>query len=549
MSNYFSFSETRTYPRPDHPDPRKRRSLSFMLVGILVSLRTTLENEQRAMDNILQRFRTDEELYLATEEEFNEAVKPAGMAAKRANLIKRALNYVDKELQRDWESLEALPLEVARIKLLGIPGFGPKAVDCLLSIGLGHPSMVVDVNVFHIASQLFDLPWASYPNYSDEKAVLQVKQILDEAVPKDTFICQIVHTLFLLYGKKIKRKKTSQEECLIKQYCLYCQRVSKQNQSSIQNLSNSSFIEKLPSFSQNYNSTVSSDGFTLNVNLLSLNVNGIRAASKKGFLNWLYDTNPYILCLQETKASRSQLSRELLDPSGYYAYWNSGTKPGYSGTAILSKEKPISVQFGLGIDEFDREGRVIIAEYYDFILINCYFPNGGRDHSRVPFKLAFYNAFIVKCEELFRKKQTVIFCGDVNTAHKEFDLARPRANENKTGFLIEERNWIDKVIEAGYIDTFRFLFPQLKGQYTWWSNRANARGNNVGWRLDYFFMKSRTMERLTSAFIVPEVNLSDHCPVGISLTIKNHSERILKEVQKTEPEYYQLELLSLGDQQ
>ncbi len=520
-----------------------------MLVGILVSLRTTLENEQRAMDNILQRFRTDEELYLATEEEFNEAVKPAGMAAKRANLIKRALNYVDKELQRDWESLEALPLEVARIKLLGIPGFGPKAVDCLLSIGLGHPSMVVDVNVFHIASQLFDLPWASYPNYSDEKAVLQVKQILDEAVPKDTFICQIVHTLFLLYGKKIKRKKTSQEECLIKQYCLYCQRVSKQNQSSIQNLSNSSFIEKLPSFSQNYNSTVSSDGFTLNVNLLSLNVNGIRAASKKGFLNWLYDTNPYILCLQETKASRSQLSRELLDPSGYYAYWNSGTKPGYSGTAILSKEKPISVQFGLGIDEFDREGRVIIAEYYDFILINCYFPNGGRDHSRVPFKLAFYNAFIVKCEELFRKKQTVIFCGDVNTAHKEFDLARPRANENKTGFLIEERNWIDKVIEAGYIDTFRFLFPQLKGQYTWWSNRANARGNNVGWRLDYFFMKSRTMERLTSAFIVPEVNLSDHCPVGISLTIKNHSERILKEVQKTEPEYYQLELLSLGDQQ
>ncbi|MEW5961644.1 MAG: exodeoxyribonuclease III, partial [Chloroflexota bacterium] len=191
----------------------------------------------------------------------------------------------------------------------------------------------------------------------------------------------------------------------------------------------------------------------------------------------------------------------------------------YSGTALLSRRQPLSIQFGLGLAEFDREGRTIIAEYPDFTLLNCYFPNGGRDHSRVPFKLAFYDAFLDKCERLRGQGQPVIFCGDVNTSHHEIDLAHPKANEKTTGFLPEERAWLDKVVEAGYIDTFRHFYPDLAGQYTWWSMPTKARERNIGWRLDYFFVSPDLVGRLVGAFILPDIIGSDHCPVGLRLRV------------------------------
>jgi len=281
------------------------------------------------------------------------------------------------------------------------------------------------------------------------------------------------------------------------------------------------------------------------IQLLSFNVNGIRAAEKKGFLNWLYNTKPDILCLQETKVDKSQLNRNLLEPHGYHTYWNSGVKKGYSGTAIFSRVEPLCVEFCLGMDEFDTEGRILIAKYHDFTLLNCYFPNGGCDLLRVPFKLAFYHAFLGKCKELSQKGDTVIFCGDVNTAHKNIDLARPQTNKNKTGFLPEERTYIDKFIENGYVDTFRFFYPNLTEQYTWWSNRANARKNNVGWRLDYFFIADKAIERVTSAFIMPEIHISDHCPIGIKLQVNSQWEKGEKNIEKVQPIYYQLKLPGL----
>ena len=253
--------------------------------------------------------------------------------------------------------------------------------------------------------------------------------------------------------------------------------------------------------------------------LISWNVNGVRAIYKKGFLSWLNSLVPDILCLQETKANKSQLVNDLLLPAGYFTYWNDAVKKGYSGTALFTRESPLDIEFGLGIPEFDQEGRTIIAHYPDFVLINCYFPNGGRDLGRVEFKLRFYEAFLQKCEQFRDQGKTVVFCGDVNTAHKETDLSHPKANEKNTGFLPEERAWLDKIIEKGYVDTFRRFYPDLKEQYTWWTAITHARDRNIGWRLDYFFIVKEGVGRVTEPFILQDVMGSDHCPVGIRLRV------------------------------
>lgn len=256
------------------------------------------------------------------------------------------------------------------------------------------------------------------------------------------------------------------------------------------------------------------------ITFLSWNVNGIRAARKKGFLDWFEQSQPEILCLQETRAEEWQLPEGLAQPAGYHGYWNSAEiRKGYSGTALLAKKAPLSIQFGLGFEEFDQEGRTIIAEFPSFTLLNCYFPNGGRDQRRVPFKLAFYNAFLETCERLRARGQEIIFCGDLNTAHHPIDLANPRTNQTNTGFLPEERAWLDRFVEAGYVDTFRYFHPEATGHYTWWLMSRRARQRNIGWRLDYFFVAEELLERVDEAFILPEVKGSDHCPVGIRLQI------------------------------
>ncbi len=254
--------------------------------------------------------------------------------------------------------------------------------------------------------------------------------------------------------------------------------------------------------------------------LLSWNINGIRAAYRRGFLDWLHQTSPDILCLQETKADADQLPGDLRQPDGYHAFWHgSERKRGYSGVALLSRCEPLAVEFGLGRAEFDDEGRTIIAHYPDFTLINCYFPNGSRDHRRVPFKLAFYDAFLTLCERLRSEGRAVIFGGDVNTAHKEIDLTHPKPNQNATGFLPEERAWLDHLTANGWVDTFRRFYPDLREQYTWWSLPTSARERNVGWRIDYFFVDADNSARVANAFILPEVMGSDHCPVGIELRV------------------------------
>ncbi|MFA6503025.1 MAG: exodeoxyribonuclease III [Candidatus Paceibacterota bacterium] len=252
--------------------------------------------------------------------------------------------------------------------------------------------------------------------------------------------------------------------------------------------------------------------------IVSWNVNGLRSLAKDGYWeSFLKGVKPDIFCLQETKASPEQLSEQFLSPAGYSAFFSScEVRKGYSGVAIYSKVEPLKVIYGMGIKEFDQEGRFIGAEFEDFWLVNAYFPNGGQGPHRLDYKLRFYDAFLAFVEKL-RKQKLVIFCGDVNTAHEAIDLARPKENEERTGFLPEERAWIDEVINAGYVDSFRHEHPHTKEAYSYWDMKTHSRDRNVGWRLDYVFVASKLMKRVRKAEIHPEIYGSDHCPISITL--------------------------------
>ncbi|TFG96065.1 MAG: exodeoxyribonuclease III [Calditrichales bacterium] len=252
--------------------------------------------------------------------------------------------------------------------------------------------------------------------------------------------------------------------------------------------------------------------------IYSWNVNGIRAASQKGYQDWFESASPEILCLQETKAQPDQLEETMVEPNGYKSYWNSAEKKGYSGVATFSKAQPESVSYGINDALFDNEGRVIESDYGDFVLFNIYFPNGRRDLSRVEYKLTFCERVLDRCNALVAAGKNVVVCGDYNTAHKEIDLTNPKANQKTTGFLPEERAWMDRFIENGYVDTFRH-FNDKPDQYTWWSYRFSARQKNIGWRIDYFFVNEKFLPRVKDAFILPEILGSDHCPVGIELHV------------------------------
>lgn len=250
--------------------------------------------------------------------------------------------------------------------------------------------------------------------------------------------------------------------------------------------------------------------------IVSWNVNGLRAVYKKDFLKWFHSFRPDILSLQETKAVRDQLPSELTDIEGYHSFFTSGEKKGYSGVAMYSMKKPVSIREGIGIKKFDVEGRIQIAEFEKFVLCNIYFPNGKASKERLKFKMDFYDAFLKYADGLQTKGRKVIICGDVNTAHCEIDLARPKANEDVSGFLPMERAWIDRLIEAGFVDTFR-MFNQEGGNYSWWDYKTGARARNVGWRIDYFFVSQSLAKGVKDAFIMTDVMGSDHCPIGIEL--------------------------------
>lgn len=251
--------------------------------------------------------------------------------------------------------------------------------------------------------------------------------------------------------------------------------------------------------------------------VISWNVNGIRAVEKKGFLDWLNAEAPDILCLQETKARKEQLSEELIEanlPSGkYFTYWASAKRPGYSGTAIYSKKEPLSIRT-MGLSEFDDEGRVIVADFEKLSVISAYFPNSQEAGARLDYKLAFCSAMLRFCDAVKKEGRNIILCGDYNIAHKPIDLANPKANENNPGYFPEERAWMDVFTASGYTDSFRHFCVEPE-QYTWWSYRFHAREKNIGWRIDYQCVNNEFVSELKKSVILKEVQGSDHCPIKL----------------------------------
>ena len=252
--------------------------------------------------------------------------------------------------------------------------------------------------------------------------------------------------------------------------------------------------------------------------IYSWNVNGFRAVLKKGFMDWLNSCGADVVMVQETKANPEQLKDEEVNPEGFHTGWNwSKVKKGYSGTAVFSKEEPLSIRYGLPDEKYQGEGRVVLFEYEKFYLFDIYFPNGQMSEERLEYKMGFYDCFLKYAEEL-RKKKPIVVGGDFNTAHEEKDLKHPQNNMDSSGFLPSERAWLDKFISYGYIDTFR-MFDKSGDQYSWWSYRFNARKNNAGWRIDYFFVSEELRDVVKNAWIAQDVEGSDHCPVCLELDI------------------------------
>lgn len=468
------------------------------LISSMISTQTKEERTIVATNSLFDVADNPYDMVLLSEEELANLIAQASFYNIKAKNILEACEQIIKNEGYVPQTIE---------ELMNFKGVGWKVATLTLAIGYHDPDIIcVDTHVDRISKRLGLID-------ANVKGAKRIEEELKKVLPREYW--QSWNGLMVPFGRKICKP--------IGPKCSLC------------------FLEQLCEKIGVVKKTISENSKEIqDILMLSWNVNGIRSIQKKNFLNWLKNTSPDILCLQETKAEKFQLNSELVHPTGYYAYWNGAMKKGYSGTALLSRKKPLSVEFGLGIEEFDREGRTIIARYHDFVLINCYFPNGGRDHSRLAFKLAFYEAFLDKCNQLRAQGNTVIFCGDINTAHKEIDLANPKPNQKKTGFLPEERAWLDKVIESNYIDTFRYFYSDSIEQYTWWSNITKARERNVGWRLDYFFITSEAIEQVTDAIIMPDVEGSDHCPVGIRFKSLNWWEG---NVEQCKPTYHQPTLL------
>ncbi len=249
--------------------------------------------------------------------------------------------------------------------------------------------------------------------------------------------------------------------------------------------------------------------------LISWNVNGLRACVTKGFLDYFKEQDADILCIQESKLQEGQIS---LDLEGYYDYWNYAEKKGYSGTAIFTKEKPTNVFYGMGIEEHDKEGRLITLEFEKYFMVTVYTPNSQGELKRLPYRMKWEDAFreyLLKLDE----KKPVIICGDLNVAHKEIDLKNPKSNRKNAGFTDEEREKLTELLDAGFVDSFRYIHPNEEGRYSWWSYRFNARKNNAGWRIDYFLVSERIKENIKDADIHSEVLGSDHCPVTLEIEL------------------------------
>ncbi len=443
-----------------------------VLVATILSARTKDEVTAKASARLFKKASTVDELAMLSEEEIAKAVHPVGFYKTKARHLARlpqALAFFNGEVPRTIK------------ELLTLPGVGRKTANLVMSVAFELPAICVDTHVHRIMNI-----WG----YVTTDTPLKTEMALRERLPQQFWIP--VNSLLVAFGQSICRPIGPHcTECPLEDVCPKNGVTPRKNKTM---------------------------GKRNSYRFVSWNVNGIRAVEKKGFIDILQDLDADIIGIQETKAQPDQLSDALKNIPGYTSWWHSAEKKGYSGVAVYSRIRPVAVHYGLGIEEFDAEGRVLALEFEKFYLLTIYFPNAGMGLKRLDYKLRFNKALEEHCRKLEEKKD-VILCGDFNVAHKEIDLKNPKNNVKNAGFTPEEREWMDGFIDrAEYVDTFR-MFNQEPEQYSWWSYRFSARSKNIGWRIDYFCVNKGAEKNVVDAKILQEVMGSDHCPVMLEYRI------------------------------
>jgi len=446
-----------------------------VLVATILSARTKDEVTAAASRRLFKRAATVDELAELTVSELEKIVYPVGFFRNKAKYLAALPGVMHREFAgRVPDVVE---------ELVKLPGVGRKTANLVVAVAFNKPAICVDTHVHRIMNI-----WG----YVHTTTPLQTEMALRERLSQKYWIS--INSLLVAFGQgTCKPRFPHCDRCVLQEIC---PRTGVKPRK----------VAGLPAGKQPSG----------RLKFVSWNVNGLRAALKKGFLDIFHELSADIFALQEIKALPEQLPDEVKSIPGYHAYWYPAQKKGYSGTAVICRKKPLDVVYGLGKDEFDSEGRVLTLEFDDFYFINIYFPNAQHGLKRLAYKQAFNREVLHYMDQLATRK-SVVLCGDLNVAHKEIDLANPQANIKNPGFSPEERAWMDEITHAGYVDTFR-QFNQEPGQYSWWSYRFNARARNIGWRIDYFMVDPGSINRVKAAAIHDDIPGSDHCPVSIEFS-------------------------------
>lgn len=443
-----------------------------VLVATILSARTKDEITALAARRLFARAGTADELAGLSVAELEKLIYPVGFFRNKAQYLHQLPGVLNDRFSGEVpETIDAL---------LQLPGVGRKTANLVVAVAFNKPAICVDTHVHRIMNI-----WG----YVTTETPFQTEMALREHLPQEYWIR--INGLLVAFGQgTCTPQRPHCDRCVLDDLCPKIGVIPRRNPGE---------------------QTVRQAKKGLR--FVSWNVNGLRAAVKNGFCEAISRLNPDVLALQEIKALPDQLPDEIREFPGYRSFWFPAQKKGYSGTAVFSKESPLHVSYGLDHPSFDEEGRVLTLEYSDFFLVNIYSPNAQPELKRLDFKKDFNRTLLAYMSRL-RQKKTVVVCGDLNVAHKEIDLANPKANVKNPGFSGPERAWMDEVIAAGYIDTFR-RFNQEPEQYTWWSYRFNARAKNIGWRIDYFLIDDSSALRVVEAAIHNDITGSDHCPVSI----------------------------------
>jgi len=419
--------------------------------------------------------KTPAELDLVSEEEIAALIKPVGFFHNKTKYLKELPLALERFAGR-------IPAEID--DLVTLPGVGRKTANLVRAVAFGLPAICVDTHVHRIMNI-----WG----YVTTKTPLETEMALRQKLPPDHWLT--VNSLLVAFGQLLCKPVAPHcDECLLTD----CPKIG---------------IRPRQGKNQSKNLTATRKVMLNSLKFVSWNVNGIRAVEKKGFFDIVKSFDADIFAVQETKAQPDQLSSDLKNISGYHSFWHSAERKGYSGVGIYSKTEPISVRQGIGIGEFDSEGRVLTLEFADFYFSSIYFPNSAEELKRLDFKIRF-DEELQKFALGLAGEKSLVLCGDFNVAHKPIDLTYPEKNRKFAGYTPEECAWMDRFLAAGFVDTFR-IFNRQAGQYTWWSFRSGARAKNIGWRIDYFCIDGRSRDRVLAAAIHQEIIGSDHCPVSM----------------------------------